>query len=929
MMGYELDAATVFTCLALFNNLISPLNSFPWVINGLIDAIISTKRLSRYLSCFEHEVAKEHTGPKQSNNEDNDVAIFVHDASCIWSSSDEKQLDIVLDHVNLFIPKGLLVAVVGEVGSGKSSLLNMILGEMKLINGAIHVNGSIAYVPQVPWILSGTIRDNILFGRSYDAMRYSEVLHACSMDFDILRMAGGDMAHVGEKGVNLSGGQRARLALARAIYHGAYIYILDDILSAVDAHVAFSILHTAILGPLMKQRTCILCTHNLQAITAADIVVVMDKGHVKFVGNPTSLSCPTSFAFSSIDELNASSIAHTERRKPTISTDPLCLVDSDSDIMCGGGGAQEIVELERREEGRVEVMVYKKYAAFSGWIITVVIGVSAIMMQASRNGNDVWLSYWVDSTGSNQKSYSTACYLVILSAICLANSFLTLVRSFSFAYGGLRAAVKVHDQLLKNLTIAPISFFDQTPSGRILNRLSSDLYTIDDSLPFILNILLANFIGLLGVVVVLSYVQVLFLFLLLPFWFIYSRLQFYYRSTSRELRRLDSVSRSPIYASFTESMDGSSTIRAFMSKDLFLTRFFQNMMVYQRTSYSEATASLWLSLRLQWLAAFIISFIAVMAVIGSHGYLHINIGTPGLVGLALSYAAPIVSSLGSFLSSFTETEKEMVSMERVLQYMDIPQEELIEGRRVNQSWPSQGEINFQNVTLKYMPALPPALRGVTFAIAGGTQVGIIGRTGAGKSSILNALFRLYPICGGRIVVDGIDTSDVSLRDLRERFSVVPQAPFLFEGSLRTNLDPLCVYDDIEIWKVLEKCHLKEEVEAAGGLDMDVKGFGAPFSVGQRQLLCLVRALLKSSKILCLDECTASVDTPTASKLHKVIKDECQGTTVIAIAHRISTVLDMDNILIFDQGILVEQGHPYDLVEDESSLFSSFAKASNM
>ncbi|RAL41406.1 hypothetical protein DM860_010200 [Cuscuta australis] len=785
MMGYELDAATVFTCLALFNNLISPLNSFPWVINGLIDAIISTKRLSRYLSCFEHEVEKEHTAHKQSNNEDNDAAIFVHDASCTWSSSDEKQLDIVLDHVNLLIPKGLLVAVVGEVGSGKSSLLNMILGEMKLINGAIHVNGSIAYVPQVPWILSGTIRDNILFGRSYDAMRYSEVLRACSMDFDILRMAGGDMAHVGEKGVKLSGGQRARLALARAIYHGAYIYILDDILSAVDAHVAFSILHTAILGPLMKQRTCILCTHNLQAITAADIVVVMDKGHVKFVGNPTSLSCPTSFAFSSVDELNASSVAHTERIKPTISTDPLCLVDSDSDIMCGGGGAQEIVELERREEGRVEVMVYK---------------------------------------------------------------------------------------------------------------LSSDLYTIDDSLPFILNILLANFIGLLGVVVVLSYVQVLFLFLLLPFWFIYSRLQFYYRSTSRELRRLDSVSRSPIYASFTESMDGSSTIRAFMSK---------------------------------WLAAFIISFIAVMAVIGSHGYLHINIGTPGLVGLALSYAAPIVSNLGSFLSSFTETEKEMVSMERVLQYMDIPQEELIEGRRVNQSWPSQGEINFQNVTIKYMPALPPALRGVSFAIAGGTQVGIIGRTGAGKSSILNALFRLYPICGGRIVVDGIDTSDVSLRDLRDRFSVVPQAPFLFEGSLRTNLDPLCVYDDIEIWKVLEKCHLKEEVEAAGGLDMDVKGFGAPFSVGQRQLLCLVRALLKSSKILCLDECTASVDTQTASKLHKVIKDECQGTTVIAIAHRISTVLDMDNILILDQGILVEQGHPNDLVEDESSLFSSFAKASNM
>nr|GMC81016.1 ABC transporter C family member 13 isoform X2 [Ipomoea batatas] len=613
----------------------------------------------------------------------------------------------------------------------------------------------------------------------------------------------------------------------------------------------------------------------------------MDKGHIKWVGNPADLSCPSSVAFSSVDELSAS---HTEERRSSMSTEPSLEV-SDSDSISISDEAQDIIEIELRKEGRVELMVYKKYAAFSGWIITFVTGFSAIMMQATRNGNDLWLSYWVDSTGSNQNAYSTTFYL--------------------------------------NLTSAPIRFFDQTPSGRILNRLSSDLYTIDDSLPFILNILLANFVGLLGIAVVPSYVQIVFLFLLLPFWFIYSKLQLYYRSTSRELRRLDSVSRSPIYASFTETIDGSSTIRAFKSTDLFLIKFFQHLMVYQRTSYSEVMAGLWLSLRLQLLAAFIVSFIAVMAVLGSHGYLHINLGTPGLVGLALSYAAPIVSNLGSFLSSFTETEKEMVSIERVLQYMDIPQEELIEGQRFDQHWPFQGDVKFQNVTLRYMPSLPPALRGVSFTITGGTQVGIIGRTGAGKSSILNALFRLYPICGGHIIVDGIDTGAISLGDLRERFSVVPQVPFLFEGSLRTNLDPLDASEDMQIWEALEKCHLKEEVEAAGGLDMNVKGSGAPFSVGQRQLLCLARALLKSSKILCLDECTASVDTQTASKLQKVIMDECQGTTVITIAHRISTVVNMDNILILDQGILVEQGNPHHLLEDESSLFSSFAKASNM
>lgn len=554
---------------------------------------------------------------------------------------------------------------------------------------------------------------------------------------------------------------------------------------------------------------------------------------------------------------------------------------------------------------------------------------SAILMQASRNGNDMWLSYWVDTTGVYQEEYPTSFYLVMLCIFCILNSLLTLVRAFSFAFGGLHAAVQVHNKLLQKLVDAPVTFFDQTPSGRILNRLSSDLYIIDDSLPFILNILLANFVGLLGIAVVLSYVQVMFVLLVLPFWYIYSKLQFYYRSTSRELRRLDSVSRSPIYASFSETLDGSSTIRAFKSEDFFLTGFTELVKMYQRTSYSEVTASLWLSLRLQLLAAFVVSFIAVMAVIGCHGHLPINLGTPGLVGLALSYAAPIVSLLGSFLTSFAETEKEMVSVERVLQYMGISEEELHGRQQLDPDWPFQGHIVFKNVKLKYMPSLPPALNDLTLTISGGTQVGIIGRTGAGKSSILNVIFRLNPICRGHILVDGVNIADVPVRDLRSRFAVVPQTPFIFEGSLRDNLDPFQLNDDVKIWEVLEKCHVEEEVKAAGGLEICVKASGAPFSVGQRQLLCLARAFLKSTKVLCLDECTANVDTQTALKLQTVISKECRGMTVITIAHRISTVLNMDKILILDRGILVEEGNPQVLIGDEFSRFSSFAKASSM
>ncbi|KAK9141507.1 hypothetical protein Syun_010907 [Stephania yunnanensis] len=934
LTGHPLNAATVFTCVALFNILISPLNSFPWVINGLIDAFISVRRLSTFLACPEHRSKRVHIVGKPSTSVSEgqvdchqETAIAILDASCAWSYNYEEKQDLVLNRITIELPKGLLIAVIGEVGSGKSSLLNSVLGETQLIRGSIGYYGSIAYVSQVSWIFSGTIRDNILFGNCYDAKRYSEVLVACALNVDISLMIGGDQSYIGEKGVNLSGGQKARLALARALYHGADIFLLDDVLSAVDAQVASWIFSNAILGPLMNQHTRVLCTHNLQAISSADMIVVMDKGYVKWTG---SLAEFTVSQYARIISLNNSILSPTQRLTEERSTHLLdnsehfILPDEDSSNI-----SKEIqVDAESRKDGRVELDIYKNYAEFSSWSVTIVILLSAFLMQASRNGNDLWLSFWVDTTAKDEK-YSTSFYLTILGIFCIVNSFLTLVRAFSFAFGGLHAALRMHTELLNKLINAPVCFFDQTPSGRILNRFSSDLYTIDDSLPFILNILLANFVGILGILIVLSYVQVIFLFLLLPFWYIYNKLQFYYRATSRELRRLDSVARSPIYSSFSETLEGSPIIRSFRAEERQLARFIEHIALYQQTSYTEQVASSWLSLRLQLLAAFIISFVGVMAVIGCRGDLPVGFGTPGLVGLALSYAVPFVSQLSSFLSSFTETEKEMVSVERVLQYMDVPQEDLHGCQSLLPGWPFEGKIEFQNVTLQYMPSLPAALLDVTFTIAGGTQVGIIGRTGAGKSSILNALFRLTPLCGGFIFVDGLDVTHIPVRDLRSHFAVVPQMPFLFEGSLRDNLDPCGALRDAKIWEVLEKCHIKDEVMAAGGLDFHIKEGGISFSVGQRQLICLARALLKSSKVLCLDECSANVDTQTALVLQNAIYRECGGMTVITIAHRISTVLNMDNILILEQGLLVEEGSPKVLLQDECSRFSSFAKASTM
>ncbi|KAL6606766.1 hypothetical protein ACP70R_042419 [Stipagrostis hirtigluma subsp. patula] len=932
IMGHPLDAATVFTCVALFNTLISPLNSFPWVINGMIDAFISSKRLSKYLSTPEH-CSSELTAPadhlkhqfkRYTDAIHNPVAVNLHNACCSWSSSSVDEPGIVLRDISLQLQKGLLVAIIGEVGSGKSSLLNSIMGEMRVINGSISSCGSVAYVAQVPWILSGSLRDNILVGKEFDPRRYEEVIQACTLDVDISAMAKGDMSHIGEKGANLSGGQRARLALARALYHNCDVYLFDDILSAVDSQVASWILEKAIMGPQLKRKTRLISTHNLQAISAADMIVVMANGLVKWVGTLESFSSTPYSRISKPDSSSQPSTSVFEKDKtPSFSCESKTHVLLDDDSVVAYGEQNNQVGAEARKEGRVELSVYKNYATFAGWSIVILICLSAFLMQASRNGNDLWLTYWVDaSTGSK----NTRFYLIILAMFGTINSLFTLGRAFSFAFGGLRAAIHIHASLLENIIGAPVSFFDQNPSGRILNRLSSDLYTVDDSLPFILNIFVANFFSLLGTLVVLSYSQVSFLLVLLPLWLIYRKLQFYYRSTSREVRRLDSVARSPIYSSFTETLDGSSTIRAFQKEGFFLERFIQHVTLYQKTSYSELIAGLWLSLRLQ---GFIILFIAVMATVSFHSNILVNFGTPGLVGLALSYAAPVVSLLNGFLTTFTETEKEMISVERVVEYVGTPQEDLQGTEYPHRSWPSEGKIEFEHVTLRYKPELQAALNDVSFHIASGMQVGIIGRTGAGKSSILNALFRLAPICNGRILVDGIDVAKVAVRELRGHFAVVPQSPFLFDGSLRENLDPFNTITDLRIWEVLEKCHMKGEVESIGGLDVHVKESGASFSVGQRQLLCLARAILKSSKVLCLDECTANIDNQTAFLLQNTISAECKGMTVLTIAHRISTVMKMDNILVLDQGKLVEEGNPEVLMNDKFSRFARFAKASNM
>ncbi|KAL3686877.1 hypothetical protein R1sor_013186 [Riccia sorocarpa] len=1010
-LGYKLTASTVFTSLALFNILISPLNCFPWVINGLVEAQVSLGRLCKFLSLqdVDSEWTKdvlllsqdgngqpagvpptkvEINGGEPAEKEDRlvtDTAILMHSAAFSWSHSRVEDPQWIISEIFMAVPAGSLVVILGKVGSGKSSLLNSILGEMRCVQGSMLVRGRLAYVAQTPWIQCGTFCDNVLFGQPFDIDRYKRVLDACALDVDIQQMQGGDLAEIGERGLNLSGGQRARLSLARALYQDCDTYLLDDPISAVDAHVAAWILEHAIAGPLMSGKTRILCTHHTQAVPMADIVIVMEEGRIRYCGSPRSDSSLDlqKLESESVEESEVVEQLCSDWVQPEIPASPpvtlgasqqapksgnskpsalpitlgeqslrgLSHFMSPTNHVFGSGlrgrqgkakmddesGRQQaqtiaskavkLITEEDRNEGHVQSTVYRSYGRFVGWFVIATILISISLTQATRNGGDMWLTYWVDHEDDDAGKSSLHFYLNVFIWIAVANSLVTLVRAFSFAYGGLNAASGVHKTLLQKVTAAPVRFFDQNPSGRILNRFASDQYTVDDSLPFVVNNLIAQLFGLIGIVAVLCWVQWTFLLVLIPLGFIYNRLQRYYRATSRELRRLDGITRSPIYTSFTEALEGAPTIRSFRAQAQFAATNRGMVGVNMRASYNELSASLWLSIRLQMLAALVVLLVSVMAILSHHEGSTIAPVSAGLVGLGLSYASPIITTLNNLLANFTETEKDMVSMERIHQYMGLEPEPSGGTVEVAPDWPSRGEIEFCKVTLVYLPNLPPALRELSFKVYAGEKVGIAGRTGAGKSSILGVLFRLIPLTGGHILIDGVDTSSVALGLLRSRLSVVPQAPMLFEGTIRENLDPTGTSSDGDLWKMLDKCHVRETISAAGGLDLRVSECGESLSVGQRQLLCLARALLSTSPILCLDECTANIDPETTTLLMETVASECKGMTVLTIAHRIATIMDLDRVLIMDHGSLVEAGNPQELLANSGSKFFNLVRVS--
>ncbi|PNI77423.1 ABCC10 isoform 8 [Pan troglodytes] len=973
LMGHQLTATKVFTALALVRMLILPLNNFPWVINGLLEAKVSLDRIQLFLDLPNHNPQAYYSPDPPAEPS---TVLELHGALFSWDPVGTSQ-ETFISHLE--VKKGMLVGIVGKVGCGKSSLLAAIAGELhrnvavqrrdpersiapeQMLRGHVAVQGlskGFGLATQEPWIQFATIRDNILFGKTFDAQLYKEVLEACALNDDLSILPAGDQTEVGEKGVTLSGGQRARIALARAVYQEKELYLLDDPLAAVDADVANHLLHRCILG-MLSHTTRLLCTHRTEYLERADVVLLMEAGRLIRAGPPSEIlplvqAVPKAWAENGqeSDSATAQSVQNPEKTKEGLEEEQ--------------STSGRLLQEESKKEGAVALHVYQAYWKAVGQGLALAILFSLLLMQATRNAADWWLSHWIsqlkaeNSSQEAQPSTSPASmglfspqlllfspgnlytpvfplpkaapngssdirfYLTVYATIAGVNSLCTLLRAVLFAAGTLQAAATLHRRLLHRVLMAPVTFFNATPTGRILNRFSSDVACADDSLPFILNILLANAAGLLGLLAVLGSGLPWLLLLLPPLSIMYYHVQRHYRASSRELRRLGSLTLSPLYSHLADTLAGLSVLRATGATYRFEEENLRLLELNQRCQFATSATVQWLDIRLQLMGAAVVSAIAGIALVQHQQ----GLANPGLVGLSLSYALSLTGLLSGLVSSFTQTEAMLVSVERLEEYTcDLPQEPQGQPLQLGTGWLTQGGVEFQDVVLAYRPGLPNALDGVTFCVQPGEKLGIVGRTGSGKSSLLLVLFRLLEPSSGRVLLDGVDTSQLELAQLRSQLAIIPQEPFLFSGTVRENLDPQGLHKDRTLWQALEQCHLSEVITSMGGLDGELGEGGRSLSLGQRQLLCLARALLTDAKILCIDEATASVDQKTDQLLQQTICKRFANKTVLTIAHRLNTILNSDRVLVLQAGRVVELDSPATLRNQPHSLFQQLLQSS--
>ncbi|KAK3379821.1 P-loop containing nucleoside triphosphate hydrolase protein [Lasiosphaeria ovina] len=979
-----LTTEIVFPALALFNLLTFPLAVLPMVITSIIEASVAVGRLTAYL--VAEEIQADAVEVKPAAQEAGDETVLISDGTFSWNRHECKN---ALTDINFSANKGELSCIVGRVGAGKSSFLQSILGDLWKVKGKVVVHGNIAYVGQSSWITNATVRENIVFGYRYDSTFYEKTVKACALLDDFAQLPDGDDTVVGERGISLSGGQKARVALARAVYARADVYLLDDCLSAVDSHVGRHLIDN-VLGPkgLLASKTRILATNSIPVLIESDYICLLRDGEIVEKGTYRQLVAMKGFV--------------SELIKTTGQTDSSQNSDDDGSPSGSGGqsetstiieaeGSHEKEELEEAQErvgaltsirsipgntstqkrradsmvtlrrastasfkgprakfydeenpaktkqgkehseqGKVKWSVYAEYAKASNLVAVGVYLVALTSAQIAQFAGSIWLKNWAERNSDAGFNPEVGKYIGIYFVLGVGAASLTVVQTLIlWIFCSIEASRKLHEKMATAIFRSPMSFFDVTPAGRILNRFSSDIYRVDEVLARMFNMLIGNLVRSGFTLVVISVSTPAFVALIIPLTAMYIWIQRYYLRTSRELKRLDSVSRSPIYAHFQESLGGVSTIRAYRQQDRFEHENEWRVDANLRAYFPSISANRWLGVRLEFIGAVVILAAAGFSVLSVTNGADLS---PGMVGLAMSYALQIMGSLNWIVRQTVEVETNIVSVERILEYARLPSEapEIIHRNRPPVSWPAYGEVEFINYCARYREGLDLVLKNITLDIKPHEKIGVVGRTGAGKSSLTLALFRIIEPDTGNITIDGLNTSSIGLLDLRRRLAIIPQDAALFEGTIRDNLDPGHVHDDTELWSVLEHARLKDHVTSMdGGLEAKIHEGGSNLSSGQRQLVSLARAMLTPSNILVLDEATAAVDVQTDALLQATLRSPLfSNRTIITVAHRINTILDSDRVVVLDKGEVVEFDTPQELIK-QRGVFYGLVKESGL